>query len=96
MRDRDEEREDAETFGERRADERATELAVGGRRIAQRAREEVAEDETDADGGGAHADGGKTSADVLGCNRIHLNAPSGVLWATICCCGASAFYQWPG
>lgn len=43
--------EDAQTFGERRADEGARELAVSRRRVAQRAREEVAEDGADADGG---------------------------------------------
>ena len=43
----DDETEDAETFGERRADEGAGELAVGSRRL-QGAREEVAEDVANA------------------------------------------------
>jgi len=72
---RDKEREDAETFRERGADERAAELAVSGRRVAQGAREEAAENRAHADGGGAHSDGGDAGADVLGCGGIHLKTP---------------------
>ena len=46
------------------------ELAVGGRRVAQCAREEITEDRADADGGGAHADGGQAGTDILG--GIHI------------------------
>ena len=34
--------------------------------VAQGARQEVAEDRADADGGGAHADGGEAGTDILG------------------------------
>ena len=67
----DDEAEDAETFRERRADERAGELAVGRRRVAQGAREEVAEDVADAHGGEAHADAGEAGAEELESSRIH-------------------------
>src|SRR5689334_6405537 len=61
----DDEAEDAETFSERRAYERASELAVGSRRVAQGAREEVAEDVADAESGEAHAEAGQARAEVL-------------------------------
>jgi len=41
--DRDQKREDAQTFGKRRADDGVGELAGGGRRITQRAIDEIAE-----------------------------------------------------
>ena len=52
-----------EQLGQREADEQPALLAVGGRRIAQRALEERAEDVADADGGGADADRREAGAD---------------------------------
>jgi hypothetical protein len=67
----DDEAEDAETFCERRTDEGAGELAVSSRRVAQSARQEVAEDVANAHGGEAHANAGKARAEELESNRIH-------------------------
>ena len=66
----DDEAEDAETFCERRTDERAGELAVGSRRVAQGAGQEVTEDVADAHGGETHADAGEARAEVLESDRI--------------------------
>ena len=44
-------------------------LAVGGRGIAQGARQELSEDASDADGGAAHADTGKAGGNVLRSDR---------------------------
>jgi hypothetical protein len=67
----DDEAEDAETFCERRTDERAGELAVSSRRVAQGARQEVAEDVANAHSGETHANAGKARAEELESNRIH-------------------------
>src|SRR3712207_3212846 len=75
----DDEAEDAETFRERRTDEGAGELAVGCRRVAQGAREEVAEDVADAHGGEAHADAGEARAEELESDRIHCDLLGDIL-----------------
>ena len=69
----DNQREDAEAFGQRRADQRVGELGAGGRGVAQRAGQEVAEDVADADAGAAHADTGDTGADQLCCFCVHFS-----------------------
>ena len=51
-------------------------MAVGGRRVAKRALEELAEHDTDADAGGANADGGETGADDLGCFKTFQDVNS--------------------
>ena len=48
-------------------------LAVGSRRVAQRAREELAEEVAEADARTGHAEASEASADVLGCYGIHWN-----------------------
>src|SRR5215213_2246236 len=69
----DDEAEDAETFCERRTDEGAGELAVGRRRVAQSAGEEVTEDVANAHSGETHANAGEARAEVLESNRIHCD-----------------------
>ena len=59
------ERDQAEKLGGGEADEQAALLAVGSRRVAQRALEERAEDVADADGGSADADRRETGTDDL-------------------------------
>ena len=61
----DDERQQAEKLGGGEADEQAALLAVGGRRIAQRALEERAEDVAHADRGHADADRGETGTEQL-------------------------------
>ena len=57
--------EDAQAFGERRADDGVGELGSGRRRIAQRAVDEIAENDADADRRGAGADRRQSGADEL-------------------------------
>src|SRR6056297_2694391 len=66
---RDEEREDPERFRERDADEHGRDLAAGGRRVAQRARQVVADNVAHTDGGPAHAGTCQACTDV----STHLN-----------------------
>jgi hypothetical protein len=73
---RDEQREDAQRFGDGEAEDQAAELAVGGRRVAQRAGEIVAENVAEADARAAHAEGGDAGADVLRCFSFHGRTPS--------------------
>ena len=68
---RDGERHQAEKLGGGEADEQAALLAVGSRRVAQRALQERAEHIADADRGGADADRRETGADDLGGSEIH-------------------------
>jgi catechol 2,3-dioxygenase-like lactoylglutathione lyase family enzyme len=49
----------------------AAALAVGGRRIAQGAGQELAEEVAEADAGTCHAEAGETSADSFADDRIH-------------------------
>ena len=90
---RDQKGENAQTFGERRADEGAAELAVGGRRIAQRAREEIAENQADADGGGADADRRETRADELAASEAIDTSPFRFVGDHLL---LGKIYQWPG
>jgi hypothetical protein len=71
QQNRNEEGENAKTFGERRTDEGATELAVGSRRVTQSAGEEVAENGAHANSGNAHADSCETGANIFCGNGIH-------------------------
>src|SRR6478736_10062915 len=72
---RDSERHQAEQLGEREAQEQAPLLAIGGCRIAQRAVQELAKHEADANGGDARTDGGETSADELCGSDVHNRTP---------------------
>src|SRR5215207_5307301 len=74
QKQRHEQREDAERLGHREAEDQPRELAVGGRRVAQRAGEVVREDETDADAGAAHSEAGETGADELRSGGIHVES----------------------
>src|SRR5262249_51407687 len=74
-KERDQQREDAERLGERKAQKQGVALTAGSRRIAQRAGEKLAEHVGDADRGGAHADARQAGADVFRCNWIHWEAP---------------------
>ena len=68
----DEQREDAESFRHGEAEDQPAELAVGSRRIAQRARQIVAENGAEADTGAAHAETGNACADRLCCIYFHI------------------------
>src|SRR5262245_34079899 len=75
----DKQGEDAQRFRHGEAEDQAAELAVGGRGIAQRALQKLAEKIADADGGGSRADGGEAGADELGGGGIHgFLLPSGL------------------
>src|SRR3546814_9956421 len=63
QQDRDQERQQAEKFGGREADEQAALLAVGRRGVAPRAFEEATEDVAHTDGGHTGTDSGQTGAD---------------------------------
>src|ERR1700761_5416503 len=67
----DQQREDAERFGHREAENQVAELALSGRRVTHRSGEIVAEDDAHASAGATHADAGNTSTNVLRGNRIH-------------------------
>src|SRR5690242_12030384 len=76
--ERDQQREDAERFGHREAEDEVGELALGGRRIAQRGGEVMAEDRAHADAGAAHTDAGDAGTNHLcGCG-VHEEAPVAV------------------
>src|SRR3954452_14963194 len=66
----DKQREDAECFRHREAEDQVAELALGSRGIAQCSRKIVAENRADADAGAAHANAGNTSADIFGGDRV--------------------------
>src|SRR3954462_8689084 len=68
---RDGEGHQAEQLGGGEADEQPALLAVGGRRIADGAGEERAEDDADADAGGADADRGETGTNDLSSMKVH-------------------------
>jgi hypothetical protein len=62
---------DAEGFGQSRAHEQVTDLAAGGRRVAQGTVQEVGEDVAHADGRADHSEGGKASTDVFCGFSVH-------------------------
>src|SRR5690606_30264529 len=79
----DQEREDAERFGKRDADEEGGHLLAGSRRVAERTGEEVAGHVANADAGAAHADAGEARTDELAhaCDiAFHVSTPCGVEW----------------
>ena len=67
----DGEGDQAEQLGRRETDEQPALLAIGSRRIAQRAVEELAEHETNADCGSARANRRETGANELCRSDIH-------------------------
>src|ERR1700751_231258 len=73
--ERDQEREDAQRLGDGEAENQVAELALRGRRIADRSRQIVAENGADADAGAAHSDAGDTRSNVLCGGRIHVKTP---------------------
>jgi hypothetical protein len=73
---RDQQREDAERLGDGEAENQVAELTLRRRRIAQRRRKLVAEDNAYPDAGAAHADTGNTGADIFRGGRIHVKTPS--------------------
>src|SRR5688500_18676198 len=73
---RDRERDQPEQLGGGEADEQPALLAVSGRRVAERALEERAEDVADADRGGADADRGEPGADHLCGSKVHVENSS--------------------
>src|SRR5690606_15842432 len=75
--ERDQQGEDAQSFGNGEAEDQAAELAIGGGRVAQGAGEVVAEDMAEADTGAAHAETGDTGADCLSCFYFHFRTPCG-------------------
>src|ERR1700742_1884404 len=74
-KERDQQREDAERFGHGEPEDQVAELALRGRRVAQRGCQIVAEDDADADAGAAHADAGNAGPDIFRGGRIHENSP---------------------
>src|ERR1700756_48023 len=58
QQERDQQREDAERLGDGDPEDQVAELALRGRRIAQRGGQIIAEDDAHADAGAAHADAG--------------------------------------
>src|SRR5580700_3555343 len=78
---RDQQREDAERLGDREAEDEVAELALRGRRVAQRRGEIIAEDRAHPDARAAHADTVNAGADVFCSNRIHVENSS------LVCCG---------
>src|SRR5471030_2974637 len=68
---RDQQREDAERFGDGKPEDQVAELALRGGRIAQSGGQIIAEDDADADTGAAHADAGDARTDVFRCYWIH-------------------------
>src|SRR5215472_5456223 len=69
---RDQQREDAERFGQGEAEDQVAELARGCGRIAHRGGEIVAEDDAHADARTAHADARDARADKFCCCRFHF------------------------
>jgi hypothetical protein len=69
---RNQERENAKRFGDGEAENQVAELPLRSRRIAQRRRKVVAENDANADA--AHADTGDTSPDIFRGGRIHENS----------------------
>jgi hypothetical protein len=67
-----EQREDAQSFRNGEAEYQTAELAVSGRRVAQCAGEEIAEDTAESEGRTSHAEACETCADVLCCFRFHI------------------------
>src|SRR5690606_37948520 len=61
----DQERENAQGFGHGETEDQVTALAGSSRRVAQRTREEVAEDVGHADGGARHAEAGDAGTNEL-------------------------------
>src|SRR5690606_2504667 len=59
------EREDAQSLGNGEAEDQVRELAGSSRRVAQGARQEVAEDVGHANGGAGHTETSNTGTDVL-------------------------------
>jgi hypothetical protein len=72
QKNRYEQSENAQSFGERDADEDASELSIGSGGIAQGAQKKLTENYTDADRGGARADRGETCAYKPSCCGIHF------------------------
>ena len=75
----------------RSTDERAAELRIGRGRVAQCAREEVAENETNADSGGARTNRRKAGADIFraamcGIESFSYETPDYFEGRPICCC----------
>ena len=68
----DEERENAQAFGQRDADENAPELTIGSGRITQRTQKKITENQSDADRGGTRADRGQTCTYKPTCCGIHF------------------------
>jgi hypothetical protein len=64
--------QDAQGFGQSRAEDQVGELATGGRRVTRRALQEAREDGADADARADHAEGREARADVLSRFRFHL------------------------
>src|SRR2546423_10646586 len=67
----DQQREDAERFGHGEPEDEVAELALRGRRVAQRSGEVMAEDCADANARATHADAGNARANVLRGDWIH-------------------------
>src|SRR5690606_34975035 len=69
---REQQREDAERFRDRETEDQTAELAIGRRRIAQRARQIAAENVAQTESGTGHAETCQTGADVTCCFCFHV------------------------
>src|SRR6516164_11126215 len=67
----DQEREDSERLGHGEAEDEVGELPLRRGRVAQRRREIMSENGTDADAGTAHADAGYAGANHFRSLRVH-------------------------
>src|SRR2546423_13973402 len=72
---RDQQREDAQRFGDGEPKDQVAELALRGGRIAQGGGKIMAEDRAHADARATHADAGNAGANVLRGDWIHDETP---------------------
>ncbi|QLP96359.1 MAG: hypothetical protein HZY79_01650 [Rhodoblastus sp.] len=90
---RDEEREDAKTFGERGADEGAAELAVGGRGLRSAPERKLPKIVPTPTAATPMPIAARPAPTYLAATGSIVRTPGGLKRATLCCCD---LYQWPG
>src|SRR5690606_9723029 len=69
----DQEREDAQSFGHGETENQVTKLALSSRRVAQRTRQEAAENVAHAHCGAGHTNCGDTRTNKLCCFSFHCS-----------------------
>src|SRR5579871_2553763 len=68
---RDQQRKDAERLGNGKAENQIAELALRRRRVTQRGRQIIAENNSDADASTPHADAGDAGSNIFRGSRVH-------------------------